>query len=355
MNTFEISTKKCINIMFSMTTIPCINSTYFFYIPGIVNMILFSAIFSPLYLTNYYSYDSVLYGIDMFIAFIIYNVLLHKYKKFSNEKFFGYLNEIIIYNEANLDYIHFLQNDSDNNKIDYKISFGFYCLFMLYWLYDSTVKFVYINDKDILIQLGNCFMMIAWYFYFSIACFLYFFICIKLSYHTHYIIKFNEYLNEEKRKKETDEFLSINFFYIHYDINVRSIQKFNMDWNALILLGFVILIYHIPIDIVNVIYNYKYTDIIGIIMKTSALSWYTYQICWINNQTTNIISNLYKNRIFDSENISTVEKYLQYNEFSVNLYGFKIDGSSLIKFLFFFINLVIPTIYAIVSNNFLKI
>ena len=46
-----------------------------------------------------------------------------------------------------------------------------------------------------------------------------------------------------------------------------------------------------------------------------------------------------------------IEKYTKYHELGLNFYGIKITGSLIIRIGLLFINLIIPTIYALVSNK----
>jgi hypothetical protein len=116
-------------------------------------------------------------------------------------------------------------------------------------------------------------------------------------------------------------------------------------------MGFIILTYHIPVDLVNIIYNNRYTDSAGVIVKSLGLGWYVYQICQLNNQDTRVISYLYKHGLYTIEEMAVIERYAKYHELGLNFYGIKIDGTIIIKGSLVTINLIIPTIYAIVTNK----
>jgi hypothetical protein len=118
-------------------------------------------------------------------------------------------------------------------------------------------------------------------------------------------------------------------------------------------MGFVILTYHIPIDLTNIIYNHVYTESAGIILKSAALAWYLYKICLLNQYDNKVLSYLYKHRLYSTEEMALIEKYALYHELGLNFYGIKIDGSLIIKLLLITINLILPTIYALVSNRIL--
>jgi hypothetical protein len=116
-------------------------------------------------------------------------------------------------------------------------------------------------------------------------------------------------------------------------------------------MGFVILTYHIPIDLINVFYNRVYTDAAGIVIKSSGLARYTYKICHLNLYDKKVISYLYKHRLYSPDEISEIEKYAAYHELGLNFYGIKIEGSLIVKLALITINLILPTIYALLSNR----
>lgn len=186
-------------------------------------------------------------------------------------------------------------------------------------------------------------MSSAWYIYFSTSSLLYYFICIKLAQRAQAI---NDWLKSLKRGRP-----SIVEFYASYKIHHKAIKTFGRNWNFLVMMGFIILTYHIPIDLINVLINRKYTDIAGILVKVLGLSWYTYKICELNDADNKIVPYLYKHNLYTAEEMTAIEKYALYHELGLNFYGIKISGSLIVKVGLLIINLIIPTIYALVSNK----
>ena len=97
--------------------------------------------------------------------------------------------------------------------------------------------------------------------------------------------------------------------------------------------------------------NHKLNDIAGILVKSFGLAWYTYKICELNDMDTKVISYLYKHEIYDKENMEKIEKYATYHELGLRFYGIKINGPLILKIGLLTINLIIPTIYALVTNK----
>jgi hypothetical protein len=308
--------------MFNLTGIPLIKTRYFIYIPGLALLIISTATFSPAYYPNYYLYQPEINSIDLAIGTIVYSYLTYKYVKW----------------EENSSFEH-----TSVRKQDEIISHIFYALFMFYWLYDCIIQFNNHNEKVVLIQLGNVFMSIAWFVYFSISSLLFYFICIKLAQRTQSI---NLWLKAIKRERP-----SIEEFYIKYKLHHKAIKSFGRTWNFIVLIGFIILTYHIPIDVLSVFINHSYTDITGIVIKSLGLFWYTYQICRLNDMDNKVVPYLYKHNLYSSDEMTQIEKYTTYNELGLSFYGIKINGSAIIKLFLLTVNLIIPTLYALISNK----
>jgi hypothetical protein len=313
--------EKHITNMFSVTFIPLIKTRYK-PLPVFVLFMLGGAGFSPVYYPNYYSFQKEIYSIDIFTIFIIYTYLLYIYLDWERRNCFEHVTV---------------------GRLNENISLGFYILFMAYWLYDGVIQFSIHRENNVLIQIGNVYMSAAWYIYFSTSALLYYFICIKLAQRAQSI---NDWLKNIKRNRPP-----IADFYAAYKIHHKAIKVFGRSWNFIVLMGFVILTYHIPIDVLNVFINRKYTDIAGIVVKTAGLAWYTYKVCRLNDIDSKVIPYLYKHSLYSIEDITAIEKYALYHELGLNFYGIKLNGSLIIKTGLLLMNLIIPTIYALVSNQ----
>lgn len=321
----EATTPPCekhIETMFSITLIPLIKTQFYKPLPAIALAIVSGAVFSPLYYPNYYSFQKELYSIDLATICIVYSYLSYIYLDWEKSSCFEKVRV---------------------GRLNRYISLGFYILFMVYWLYDAVIQFNIHNEKNVLIQVGNVYMSIAWYFYFSTSSLLYYFICIKLAQRAQSI---NDWLKSLKQSRP-----QIADFYASYKIHHKAIKVFGRNWNFIIVMGFIILTYHIPIDLLNVLLNRHYTDIAGIVVKALGLGWYTYNICRLNDVESKVVPYLYKHSLYTTEEMAAIEKYALYHELGLNFYGIKISGPLIVKVSLLLINLIIPTIYALVSNK----
>jgi hypothetical protein len=313
--------EKHITNMFSMTLIPLI-TTYYKPVPLLVLAGVAGAIFSPLYYPNYYSVQKEIYSIDLCTICIVYSYLVYVYLQWDRHTWFEHVK---------ISAVH-----------EY-VSLGFYSLFMVYWLYDAFLQFNNHSEHNVLIQVGNVYMSSAWYIYFSTSSLLYYFICIKLAQRAQSI---NDWLKTLKRTRPP-----VADFYAAYKIHHKAIKMFGRMWNFIVMMGFIILTYHIPIDVFNVVINRRYTDIAGIGVKALGLGWYTYTICLLNDVDNKIVPYLYKHSLYSAEEMTAIEKYVLYHELGLNFYGIKISGALIVKVGLLVINLIIPTIYALMSNQ----
>jgi len=307
--------------MLAATGIPLIKSPYQV-IPIVALLGTTGAIFSPLYYPNYYLYQPEIYSMDLTTVAVVYTYLSYLYLDWSRNSGFEHVAV---------------------SRRDEYVSLGFYSLFMVYWLYDAAVQFAVHNDNNALIQVGNLYMSSAWYIYFSTSSFLYYFICIKLSQRAQSI---NDWLKSLKRIRPT-----LSEFYAAYKIHHKAIKAFGRNWNFIILMGFIILTYHIPIDLFSIVLNRRYTDIVGIVIKSLGLGWYTYKICRLNDMGSKVVPYLYKHELYSAEEMNAVERYVLYHELGLNFYGIRISGPLIMKVGLLVLNLIIPTIYALFANQ----
>lgn len=321
----ELSIPTCekhITNMFTVTLIPLIKTKYYKAAPALALLIVIIAIFSPLYYPNYYLYQKEINSIDLATISIVYSYLTYLYLNWEPNSCFEHVAV---------------------SKTDEIVSLGFYGLFMSYWLYDGIIQFVIHNDNNPLIQVGNVYMSTAWYFYFSTSSLLYYFICIKLAQRAQSI---NDWLKNLKRTRPV-----IEDFYASYKVHHKAIKTFGRNWNFIVLMGFIILTYHIPIDVLSVLINRRYSDIAGILVKSLGLAWYTYKICRLNDMGDKVVPYLYKHNLYTKEEMTDIEKYTLYHDISLSFYGIKISGPLIVKLGLLLINLIIPTIYALFTNK----
>lgn len=321
--------EKYLNNMFILTFLPAIrhkNNIVKYTIPILCILILFISIFSLLWYPNYYATQKEIWTADIIIGLIVYLYMLY------------------LHNNWNLTECY---EDTKIQTWKNIISIGFYVFFILYWFYYAIVQFMTHNENKYQIQLGNTFMSISWYIFFSLMATLYYFICTRLTQRAQNIKDFIKSLKKNRP--------SIEQFFIEYNKHHKKIKNFSKYWNFMIFFGFLLLTFHVPIDIISIVYNQYYYDIPGFIIKFAALLWYTYCICYLNNYSDKIIPYLYKHKIFECNKIDEIEKYIVNRQIGLNFYGIKITGNSIIKIGLIVLNLVIPTIYALFSNKIIGI
>jgi hypothetical protein len=326
--------EKYMKYIIRTTIIPCFrsNNKYIKYSSyTIINIILLGSIFSMLWYPNYYLNQPLVWTLDLVMVLITINYLFYL--------------------------LHF-DTDLNNSKETYEvvqwkknITLIFYCIFMIYWFYFAVIAFNYHNQQNALIQLGNIYMSFSWYLYFSTVSLIYYYICNRLLKRS---VQIRGWLKSLKKKyknqcielKDND-----NDFYNEYDSHHSIIKKFSKYWNFLIFLGFILLLGHIPIDLISIIFNKHLFEIPSVVIKSSALIWYLYCICQLNDYEDKIVPYLYKHRIYTDNQIEHINKYIQNRPLGLNFYGIKISGTFIIKYLIIGINLLVPFLYTIFSKN----
>jgi hypothetical protein len=294
----------------------------------ILNLILLGSLFCILWYPTYYLNQPIIWTFDLVIVFVTYN----------------YLYFLLQYNEQpidNYDIVLWKRN----------VNLFFYSIFMVYWFYFAIIQFYTHSEPNVLIQLGNIYMSFSWYMFFSTVALLYYYICNRLLQRSE---ELKNWLKGLKKKYRNQSVRLIHYdsdFYKEYNSHYSIIKNFAKYWNFLIFIGFILLIAHIPIDLIAIISLKAYYDIPGLIIKTSALGWYLYCICQLNDYEDKIIPYLYKHRIYNDDQIEYISKYIKCRPLGLNFYGIKISGTYISRYLIIIINLLIPAIYTLFSKN----
>ena len=294
-------------------------------IPTLANLIQGAASFCILYYPNYYPSQGIVWTTDIVIGWIVYNYVLYLQTMWEKA---ACLEPVNVSNTIN------------------RITLGFYWLYLIYWFYFFIIQFSVHNAPNILIQLGNTLMSTAWYFFFSTIAYLYYIIIIKLSQRSRGI---QEWLKELKNRRP-----SIDNFYDEYNQQHRKSLYFSRYWNFMIFVGFLLLTFHAPLDLVSVVYQKVWIDLPGFIIKLFSLAWYIYHICSLNDVETLLISYLYKHRLYSIQEMEGIERYMVYRPLGLDFYGIKINKTFVVKIALVLFNLIIPTLYALFSNQYLK-
>jgi len=334
-----------INLMFKITLIPLLNSEnklikYYMFI--LVNILYCGSLFCKLYYPNYYINQQEIWTFDLVLSFIIYNILIFYHDK-SNLFLFDINVGIPIPNHL-IEEESYYETISIVNWKNY-ITIIFYYLYMSYWLYVAIYMLYVHSESNVLIQFGNIIMFFGWYLFFSTMSVIYYYICVKLIKRYEEIIKLLKFLKENKRM------ISIKDFNDKYYVEYKKTRIFCKKWNIMLYLGFVLLSFHIPVDLFSILISKKMYDMPGFIIKLLSLLWYIYCICCLNNMDSQIIKYLYKHQIFQKEEIELITKYVESRPLTIDLYGFTLNGWVFVQLILFLINFILPIIYGLFANN----
>lgn len=290
-------------------------------IPVVTNSIFVSSAFSLLFYPDYYPTQEIVWTFDLALGVVIYNYMYYLQTKWTRAQ---------CYHDVNVrPYIHY-------------ISFLFYVLYIIYWLYFAVIQF---NDHPgpFLKQLGNLLMSGGWYLFFSTIAASYYFITVKLAQRAQSI---SAWITSLKANP-----VSLEQFYIDYNYHYTQTRMLSGYWNFLIFLGILLLGSHIPIDLVSVLYKKYYYDIFGLVVKAISLFWYILCICNLNDYESFLIAYLYKHRLYSYADLADIEKYALYRPLGLDFYGIKINKPFVFKVLLLVFNLIVPTLYALLSNH----
>jgi hypothetical protein len=316
--------ERNIDRMFFLTGIPVIRSqvrAVRWIFPAFFNSILVGAWFCPLYYPEYYPTQGLVWTSDIVLITFVYNYLLYLQTKWDTTSCFEHTEVPNLVN---------------------RISLTFYVLYIIYWFYFLVIQFNQ-HPGPALIQLGNTLMSTAWFIFFSTAAVVYYYICIKLSQRAESL---REWLRGLKGRHH-----DLDGFYLEYNSHYKKAKALAQHWNVIIFTGFLLLTFHVPIDFISVVYLKYYFDAFGLVIKILSLGWYTWRICDLNGLETHLIATLYKHRIFPVQQIKDIEDYAIYRPLGLNFYGLKINTAFLVKIALVIANIIIPTLYALISNH----
>ena len=314
-----------IDRMFLFTGIPIINTAspkLRWVWVAFTNLVLGAAVFCPLYYPSYYPNQALIWSVDIFIGQVIYNYLF--------------------YIQANWDKTNCLEHVEVSASVHH-VSMTFYLLYIIYWFYFAIIQFVNHSTASAAIQLGNILMSTAWYFFFSTIACLYYYICVKMSQRAEDIHQWLKGFKEDSPALEQ--------FFAEHNIHHKKIKAFSRHWSFVIFLGFLLLSFHVPIDLLSIVYAKNYYDTFGFVLKLFSLGWYTARICSLNDYDARVVSYLLKHRIFTTEEMAQVEAYVVHRPIGLVFYGIRINRGTVIKFVLLVLNLIIPTVYALLSNK----
>lgn len=288
--------------------------------PLAANLILLGACFSPLWFPNYYLNQTEVWVTDLAIVWVVHTFILYLQQRWQISNCF----EV-----------------AELPRWQNGITMFFYIAFMLYFFYYTGIQFYNHFEPDAGKVIMILYMATAWYIYFTTAASLYYFICCKLLQRA---LSVKEWLL-------TAGSLELNTFYTQYNEHCKAVRRFAVHWNFVIFLGFLLLTFHIPIDLLSVLVDKNYQDVPGAVVKGLALAWYLYCICSLNNLEGQVVSHLYKARRFSLDDLKVLERYIVYRGLGLDFYGIKINTGAIMKVVILLANLAVPTLYALLKKN----
>ena len=316
----EINVKR----MFYLPCLACFRSKNVWVkwtVPLAANLVLLGACFSPLWFPNYYLNQTEVWVTDIAIVWVVHSFLLYLQQRWEISNCFEIVN------------LPKWQNG---------MTMTFYVLFMIYWAYYTGIQFYNHYEPDAGKVLMILYMGFAWYLYFTTAASLYYFICCKLLQRA---LCVKEWL-------QTVGGQHIDTFYTQYNEHCKAIRRFAVHWNFVIFLGFLLLTFHIPIDVVSVVVDKNYQDVPWAVIKGLALAWYLYCICALNNLEGQVVSHVYKARVYSLDDMKVLERYITYRGLGLDFYGIKINTGWVMKVVIVLSNLAAPTLYAVLKTHY---
>lgn len=324
--------EKNLRWMLAGTALSCFRSRYpgiRWTIPLLSNLCIAGSCFVIVWYPSYYINQAIVWTVDTVLIWIVHSYILFLQSRWDVSSCFDILE---IPRWVN------------------RITLIFYWAFIVYWAYFAGIMFSIHSSVDgskegtwyILQQLGNVYMSTAWWFFFSTAGALYYFICAKLFQRS---MEIQSWLLQLKQSHPP-----LEEFYRMYNYHCKKIRRFGAHWNFIIFLGFILLTLHVPIDLLSIIVDKNYYDIPGAVIKGLALAWYLFCICHLNDLEGRVVSTLYKERVYSLEDIQMIEKYIEYRGIGLDFYGIRINTGFIMKVVLLVLNFIVPTAYAVLSK-----
>jgi hypothetical protein len=290
-------------------------------IPLLVNLILGTACFSPLWYPKYYVHQTEIWTAHLVLIIPCYNYILVQRYKWQSA----------------------IPRDHVAIQTAYRaISLFFYWLFMAYCGYFMGYMFYFNRSVVWPYQIGNVVMCAAWYLFFAISSATFYFTATMFLQRARYI------KSVVKRLKGSTNITQD--LYTLYDIEFKKNRSMGRVWNRIVFIVLVVLAANIPIDFIAIYVKKAYFDIPSVIVKVLGLTWYLLTICKVNHMETYLLSYLRKHYYLEA-NIEQIEEYIRVRPIGLNFYGIRITYDYVTKAVILIVNLLIPTLYGLVQNH----
>jgi hypothetical protein len=320
--------EKYVEIMFKLSLLYKYNNNYKiikYIILILANTIIITGFLSPIWHPRYYLHQTEIWTSHIVLLWPIYNYLFYLRNKWKDISLF---------------------ENVEISKYDNYITLFFYILYMLYWAYFAGIMLYENREFSVEYQFGNIFMSIVWYLFFSTAATIFY-------YTATIILQRAAIIKKHIKKLKLSQNLRDDFFTI-YDNEYKKNRKLANVWNKFIFIVILVLFFNIPIDLIAIFFKGALYDIPGVIMKFLGFIWYIVCICKLNHMETYMISYLHKHHYLQAD-MEEINQYILVRPLCLNFYGIKITFEFVAKVLLILINLIIPTLYGLISNKILKI
>lgn len=225
------------------------------------------------------------------------------------------------------------------------ITMTFCILFMAYWAYFCWIALDEHKSDSWSMQIAHVFMSYVWYIFFAISSSVFYYTATTILQRVVCIKRHILDLNNNTTKEH---------FFAFYDEEFEKNRQFGNNWNIIILLVILVLTLNIPADLLGILVNKKLVVIPGLVMKSAGLVWYLLCICKLNYMETYIQNHLHRYHILQND-YDEITRYMEVRRLGLNFFGLRITYNLLMKIAVLGLNIVIPIVYGLFSNQILNI
>jgi hypothetical protein len=225
------------------------------------------------------------------------------------------------------------------------ITLVFYGLYMAYWAFFCYLELSAHPEDPWYDQIGNVFMSFVWYIFFAASSAVYYYTTTLLLQRTAALKLRIHTITSNTTKSD---------FFAIYDAELEENRRVANRWNLVIFLAILILTINLPADFLSIWVNGTYVTVPGLIIKSAGLIWYLLAICKLNYMETYIQNYLHKHHVLQDD-IEELMRYMEVRRVGLNFFGLRITYELLTKIAMIAFNVVLPTLYGLISNNILKL
>lgn len=125
-------------------------------------------------------------------------------------------------------------------------------------------------------------------------------------------------------------------------------------WNRIIFMSLAVLSLNIPADLLAVFVRGAYFVIVGAVVKIIGIFWYLWCICKLNHMEEYLMAHLHRHHLLQDD-FEELTRHLAVRPLGLNFFGVRITYSLVMKIALVGVNVLLPTVYGLISNNILAI